>query len=51
MYKFKYNTFALTAVSTQHHYLDSYGLYFVADWLKLAEYTGQTILKEKAKAV
>jgi uncharacterized protein YyaL (SSP411 family) len=48
--KYGYNTFGGTAVSTQHHHLDGFGLYLVADWLKLAKLTGNKIWKEKAVA-
>jgi len=49
--KYGYDTFAGTAVSTQHHHLDPYGLILVPEWLKLARLTGNSIWKEKALAV
>jgi hypothetical protein len=48
--KYGYNTFGGTAVSTQHHHLDPFGLAMVPEWLKLAKLTGHTIWKEKALA-
>lgn len=48
--RYGYDTFGGTAVSTQHHHLDGFGLYLVADWLKLAKLTGNKIWKEKALA-
>lgn len=48
--KYGYNTFGGTAVSTQHHHLDPFGLALVPEWLKLAKLTGHPIWKEKALA-
>jgi hypothetical protein len=48
--KYGYNTFGGTAVSTQHHHLDPFGLALVPDWLKLAKLTGHAIWREKALA-
>jgi hypothetical protein len=48
--KYGYNTFGGTAVSTQHHHLDPFGLAMVPEWLKLAKLTGNKIWKEKALA-
>ncbi|MBN2415268.1 hypothetical protein JXO52_05475 [bacterium] len=46
-----YDTFGGTAVSTQHHHLDPYALFWVKDWLDLAEKTGNPQWREKALAV
>ena len=48
--KYGYNTFGGTAVSTQHHHLDPFGLALVPEWLKLSKLTGNPIWKEKALA-
>ena len=49
--KYGFDTFGGTGVSTQHPCMDMFGLYLVPDWLKLAEYSGNSIWKEKALAV
>jgi hypothetical protein len=49
--KYGYDTFGGTAVSTQHHHLDPFGLAIVPEWLKLAQLTGQNIWREKALAL
>lgn len=46
-----YDTFGGTAVSTQHHHQDPYGLVYVTDLLELATLTGKPIWKERAKAL
>lgn len=51
LYEMNYDTFGGTSVSTQHHHLDPFALVFVEDWLKLAEYTGRDIWRQRAKAV
>jgi hypothetical protein len=48
--KYGYDTFGGTAVSTQHHHLDPFGLALVPEWLKLSRYTGQDIWRQKALA-
>lgn len=48
---YHYNTFGATSVSTQHHHLDPYALFWVSDWIKLADLTGDRQWKEKALAV
>jgi hypothetical protein len=48
--KYGYDTFGGTAVSTQHHHLDPFGLALVPEWLKLAKLTGNKIWREKALA-
>ncbi|MFA6127855.1 MAG: hypothetical protein WC699_11160 [Bacteroidales bacterium] len=48
--KYGYNTFGATAVSTQHHHLDPFGLALVPEWLKLSKLTGNPVWKEKALA-
>lgn len=46
-----YRTRGGTAVSTQHHHIDCYGLEFYEDWMKLGELTGIQIWKDRASAV
>ena len=48
--KYGYNTFGGTAVSTQHHHLDAFGMWLVPEWLKLSKLTGNPMWKEKALA-
>lgn len=48
--KYGYDTFGGTAVSTQHHHLDPFGLALVPEWIKLSKLTGNPIWKEKALA-
>jgi len=48
--KYGYNTFGGTAVSTQHHHLDPFGLALVPEWLKLSKLTGNPVWREKAVA-
>ncbi|MDR2139690.1 MAG: hypothetical protein LBP50_09095 [Tannerella sp.] len=49
--EYHYSTFGATSVSTQHHHLDPYALYWVSDWIRLAGLTGDRQWKEKALAV
>jgi hypothetical protein len=49
--RYGYNTFGATSVSTQHHHLDVYAVMWVAEWLKLAELSGNDMWHEKALAV
>ena len=49
--KYGYDTFGGTAVSTQHHHLDPFGVVLVPEWLKLAQLTGHRVWKEKALAL
>lgn len=49
--RYGYNTFGATSVSTQHHHLDVYAVMWVAEWLKLAELSGNDMWREKALAV
>lgn len=46
-----YDTYGATAVSVQHHHLDPYALFWVKDWLDLAEKTGNPQWREKALAI
>jgi hypothetical protein len=46
-----WDTFGCSSVSAQHHHLDPYALYWVNDWLQLAELTGHAAWKEKALAI
>lgn len=45
------HTFGFTSVSVQHHHLDSYALYWVPEWVELAQLTGDGQWLEKARAV
>lgn len=49
--KMHYNTFGGTAVSTSHHHIDSYALYYVNDLLELASLTKNPQWKERAIAI
>jgi hypothetical protein len=46
-----YDSFGGTSVSTQHHHMDPYALYWVTEWLQLAELTGRDIWRQRALAV
>lgn len=46
-----YDTFGGTAVSTQHHHQDPYGLIIVNEWLRLAILTKNAIWRERALAL
>jgi len=48
--KYGYDTFGGTAVSTQHHHIDAFGMWLVPEWIKLSKYTGDPVWKEKALA-
>ena len=49
--RYGYNTFGATSVSVQHHHLDVYALFWVCEWLRLAELTGNDAWREKALAI
>ena len=49
--RYGYNTFGATSVSVQHHHLDVYALFWVGEWLRLAELTGNDAWREKALAI
>jgi hypothetical protein len=49
--KYGYNTFGASSVSVQHNCLDVYALFWVLDWLKLSDITGDPQWREKAIAV
>ena len=46
-----YDTFGGTAVSTSHHHIDDFALCYMADMLRLAEKTGESIWGSRAKAI
>ena len=46
-----YDTFGGTAVSTSHHHIDDFALCYMADMLRLAEKTGESIWESRAKAI
>lgn len=45
------DTYGSTSVSAAHNALDHYGLYWVPEYLKLAELTGNGIWKQRARAL
>ena len=49
--RYGYHTFGATSVSTQHHHLDVYALYWVPEWIELAEITGDKQWHDKAMAI
>ena len=46
-----YHTFGATSVSVQHNHLDPYALYWVPEWIELADITGDRQWLEKARAI
>ena len=48
--KLHYDTFGGTAVSTAHHHIDPYAISYVPDLLKLAEYSGNAMWRQRALA-
>ncbi len=46
-----FDTYGCTAVSTAHNAVDHYGLYWVPEYLKLAELTGNDIWRQRARAL
>jgi hypothetical protein len=49
--KLHYDTFGATSVSAAHNALDPYGLYYVPEYLELAELTGNPMWREMARAM
>ncbi|MBR5174576.1 MAG: hypothetical protein IKW89_01450 [Bacteroidales bacterium] len=49
--EYGYHTFGATSVSVQHNHLDPYALYWIPEWMELAELTGDSQWKEKALAI
>jgi len=49
--KLNVDTYGSTAVSAAHNALDHYGAYWVPEYLKLAELTGDEIWKQRARAL
>ena len=45
------DTYGSTSVSAAHNALDHYGLYWVPEYLKLAELTGNNMWRERARAL
>ena len=45
------DTYGSTAVSAAHNALDHYGLWWVSDYVKLSELTGNKVWKERARAL
>ncbi|WP_230398101.1 hypothetical protein [Novisyntrophococcus fermenticellae] len=51
LYELNYDTFGGTAVSTAHLHMDDFALCYVAELMKLSEYTGNEEWKERAIAI
>ena len=49
--KLNVDTFGSTAVSAAHNALDHYGVYWVPEYLKLAELTGNDMWRQRARAL
>lgn len=47
----KVDTYGSTAVSAAHNALDHYGIYYVPEYLKLAELTGKDMWRQRARAI
>lgn len=45
------DTYGSTAVSAAHNALDHYGIYYIPEYLKLAEFTGNDIWRQRARAI
>ena len=48
--KIGYDTYGGTAVSAAHNAQDPYGLYYVPEYLELAQLTGKDIWLKRARA-
>ena len=46
-----YDTFGGTSVSAAHNAMDPYGIYYVPEYLELAELTGKDIWRSRARAL
>lgn len=49
--KLKFDTYGSTSVSASHNALDHYGIYWIPEYLKLAELTGNEIWAQRARAL
>jgi hypothetical protein len=49
--KYGFSTFGATSVSVQHHCLDEFGQFWIADWVRLSELTNDPQWKDKALAI
>ena len=49
--KLKVDTYGSTAVSAAHNALDHYGIYYVPEYLKLAQLTGKDMWRQRARAI
>ena len=47
----KVDTYGSTAVSAAHNAIDHYGIYYIPEYLKLAELTGNDIWRQRARAL
>ena len=45
------DTYGSTAVSAAHNALDHYGIYYIPEYLKLADLTGNEIWRQRARAI
>lgn len=45
------DTYGSTAVSAAHNALDHYGIYYIPEYLKLAQITGNDIWRQRARAI
>jgi len=45
------DTYGSTSVSAAHNALDHYGIYYIPEYLKLAELTGNDIWRQRARAI
>ena len=49
--EYGYHTFGGTSVSVQHNHMDPYALYWVPEWFRLSELTGDDQWRQKALAI
>ncbi len=49
--RYNWSTMGGTSVSVQHHHLDPYALFWVSEWFRLSQLTGNNIWKEKAMVI
>lgn len=49
--KLKVDSYGSTSVSAAHNALDHYGVYYVPEYLKLAELTGNDMWRQRARAI
>jgi len=49
--RLKVDTYGSTAVSAAHNALDHYGIYYIPEYLKLAQLTGNDMWRQRARAI